>query len=61
MPKVVGETISAAKTLLESLQLRVLVDTNQLSSKWGIAKVKKVSVPQGTKLRIGDTVTIISR
>lgn len=61
MPKVIGETISAAKTLLESLGLRVTVDTNQLTSKWGIAKVKKVSVSQGTKLRIGDAVTIISR
>ncbi|MFM6977333.1 MAG: Stk1 family PASTA domain-containing Ser/Thr kinase [Micrococcales bacterium] len=61
MPKVIGETISAAKSLLESLQLRVLVDTNQLTSKWGIAKIKKSSVAQGTKLRIGDTVTIISR
>lgn len=61
MPKVVGETISAAKTLLESLQLRVMVDTNQLTSKWGIAKVKKSSVAPGTKLHIGDTVTIISR
>jgi serine/threonine-protein kinase len=61
MPKVVGETISAAKTLLESLGLRVTVDTNQLTSKWGIAKVKKVSASQGSKLRVGDAVTIISR
>lgn len=61
MPKVVGETISAAKTLLEGLGLRVTVDTNQLSSKWGIAKVKKVSDAPGTQLRIGDSVTIISR
>lgn len=61
MPRVVGETISAAKTLLESLGLRVTVDTNQLTSKWGIAKVKKTSVSQGAKLRVGDSVTIISR
>jgi serine/threonine-protein kinase len=61
MPKVIGETISAAKTLLESLGLRVTVDTNQLTSKWGIAKVKKVSVTQGNKIRVGDTVTIVSR
>jgi serine/threonine-protein kinase len=61
MPKVIGETISAAKTLLESLGLRVTVDTNQLTSKWGIAKVKKVSVTQGNKMRVGDTVTIVSR
>ena len=60
MPKVVGETISASKTVLESLGLRVVVDTNQLSSNWGIAKVKKVSAAAGTKLRVGDTVTLIS-
>ncbi|MEN9749167.1 MAG: hypothetical protein RL149_245 [Actinomycetota bacterium] len=60
MPKVVGETISASRSLLESLGLRVVVDTNQLSSNWGIAKVKKVSVSAGTKLHVGDTVTLIS-
>lgn len=60
MPKVVGETISASKALLESLGLRVLVDTNQLSSNWGIAKVKKVSAAVGTKLKVGNTVTLIS-
>ncbi len=60
MPKVVGETISASKTLLESLGLRVVVDTNQLSSNWGIAKVKKVSAAVGTKLKVGNTVTLIS-
>lgn len=60
MPKVIGETISASKTLLESLGLRVVVDTNQLSSNWGIAKVKKVSAATGTKLRVGDSVTLIS-
>ncbi len=60
MPKVVGETISASKTLLESLGLRVIIDTNQLSSNWGIAKVKKVSASVGTKLHVGDSVTLIS-
>jgi serine/threonine-protein kinase len=61
MPKVIGETIIAAKTLLESLGLRVTVDTNQLTSKWGIAKVKRASASQGIKLRVGDSVTIVSR
>lgn len=60
MPRVVGETIRASKTLLESLGLVVVVDTNQLSSNWGIAKVKKVSVPPGTQLRVGDSVKISS-
>lgn len=61
MPAVVGETISAAKAALESLGLKVLVDTNQLQSKWGIAKVKRASVAAGTSLRSGDSVTISSK
>ena len=61
MPAVVGETISAAKAALESLGLKVLVDTNQLQSKWGIAKVKRASVALGTSLRSGDSVTISSK
>jgi serine/threonine-protein kinase len=60
MPRVVGETIRASKTLLESLGLAVVVDTNQLSSNWGVAKVKKVSVAPGTQLRVGDSVRISS-
>ena len=60
MPRVVGETIRASKTLLESLGLVVVVDTNQLSSNWGVAKVKKVSVTPGTRLRVGDSVKISS-
>lgn len=61
MPAVVGETISAAKAALESLGLSVLVDTNQLQSKWGIAKVKRASVAAGRSLRSGDSVTISSK
>ena len=61
VPKVVGETIAAAKSALEALGLRVTVDTNQLSSRWGIAKVKSASVKAGTTIRRGDAVTIVSR
>ena len=60
MPRVLGETIRASKSLLESLGLVVVVDTNQLSSNWGIAKVKKVSVAPGTQIRVGDSVKISS-
>ena len=60
MPRVVGETIRASKSLLESLGLVVVVDTNQLSSNWGIAKVKKVSVAPGAQLRVGDSVKLSS-
>ena len=61
MPNVVGETIAAAKTLLEQLGFRVIIDTNQLSSNFGIAKVKNQSPKAQSQLRYGDTVTIISR
>jgi serine/threonine-protein kinase len=60
MPRVVGETIRASKALLESLGLTVVVDTNQLSSNWGVAKVKKVSVAPGVQLRVGDSVKLTS-
>ena len=61
MPNVVGETIAAAKTLLEELGLLVVVDTNQLSSNFGIAKVKRQSPEAQTEVRVGDSVTIVSR
>ena len=61
MPKVVGETIAAAQSVLQALGLIVIVDTNKLQSQYGIAKVKKVSVAPGLTLRKGDSVTIISR
>jgi len=61
MPNAVEETIAAAKTLLENLGLLVVVDTNQLSSNFGIAKVKRQSPEAGSEIRVGDSVTIISR
>lgn len=61
MPAVTGETIAAAKALLEDLGLRVVIDTNQLSSNFGIAKVKRQQPAPGTQIRIGSSVTIISR
>lgn len=61
MPKVVGETIDAAKTLLQSLGLVVIIDTNKLTSQYGIAKVTSVSVQVGTIVKRGSSVTIRSR
>ena len=61
MPNTVGETIAAAKTLLENLGLLVVVDTNQLSSNFGIAKVKRQTPEAGSEVRVGDSVTVISR
>ena len=61
MPNTVGETIAAAKALLENLGLQVVLDTNQLSSNFGIAKVKRQTPEAGSEIRVGDSVTIISR
>jgi serine/threonine-protein kinase len=61
MPKVVGETVLAAKALLESAGLTVIVNTDQLQSKWGIAKVKRASEAVGAKLKAGYSVTISTK
>ncbi|MEY3846914.1 MAG: hypothetical protein RJA66_1181 [Actinomycetota bacterium] len=61
MPKVVGETVLAAKALLESAGLTVIVNTDQLKSKWGIVKVKRSSEAVGAKLKAGNSVTISTK
>ena len=61
MPRVVGETVLAAESMLKELKLNVVIDTNQPGSRWGIARVQSASVSAGTKLRAGDSVTIVSR
>jgi serine/threonine protein kinase/beta-lactam-binding protein with PASTA domain len=61
MPKVVGETVLAAKALLESAGLTVIVNTDQLQSKWGIVKVKRTSDAVGAKLKAGYSVTISTK
>jgi serine/threonine-protein kinase len=60
MPKVVGETILAAKTLLENLGIRVIVNTNQLQSNWGVAKVKSASATAGTQIDVTKTAVTIN-
>ena len=61
MPNVVGETIAAAKALLENLGLRVVIDTDQLAGNFGIAKVKNQIPTAGGQTFVGESVTIISR
>ena len=61
MPKVVGETVLAAKAALEGLGLTVIVNTDQLQSKWGIVKVKRSSEAPGSKLKAGNSVTISTK
>lgn len=60
MPKVVGETILAAKTLLESLGIRVTVNTSALQANWGIVKVKSSSASAGTRIDVTTTTVTIT-
>jgi serine/threonine-protein kinase len=61
MPNTVGETIAAAQLLLKNLGLNPLVDTTQVLSNFGIAKVQSQSPEAGSEVRVGDSVTIVSR
>ncbi|MBU6144396.1 MAG: protein kinase [Acidobacteria bacterium] len=61
MPKVRGETILAAKSLLESLGLKVVIDTKWLTKDYGIKRVTGASEAQGSTLKVGQTVIIRSR
>jgi beta-lactam-binding protein with PASTA domain/predicted Ser/Thr protein kinase len=61
VPSMVGETISAAQLALQTLGLQVQVNTNQLQSNWGIAKVKSMSVSAGSILKRGAIVILNSR
>lgn len=61
VPNMIGQTILAAKTSLESLGLKVVVNTDQLTTKWGIVKVKRQSASAGTQLRVGDSITISTK
>lgn len=61
VPNMVGQTILAAKANLESLGLRVVVNTDQLTTKWGIVKVKRQSAAANSQLRVGDAITISTK
>lgn len=61
VPNMIGQTILAAKASLESVGLKVVVNTDQLTTKWGIVKVKRQSAASGTQLRVGDSITISTK
>jgi serine/threonine-protein kinase len=61
MPVVKGETILAGKALLESLGLKVVIDTRWLVKEYGIKRITGASELAGTKLVVGTSVTIRSR
>lgn len=61
VPNMVGQTVLAAKAALESLGLRVIVNTDQLTTRWGVVAIKRQSAAAGTKLRVGDSITISTK
>jgi serine/threonine-protein kinase len=61
MPNVVGETVAAATNALQALGLNVQVDTDQLSSRFGVVKVTRQSPAASSRVRVGTQVTIFTR
>jgi serine/threonine-protein kinase len=61
VPNMIGQTVLAAKAALESLGLRVIVNTDQLTSRWGVVAIKRQSAVAGTQLRVGDAITISTK
>jgi serine/threonine-protein kinase len=61
MPNVVGETVAAARNALQALGLTVVIDTDQLSSRYGVVKVSRQTPAASSKVRVGSEVTIFTR
>ena len=61
MPNVVGETVAAARNALQALGLTVVIDTDQLSSRYGIVKVSRQTPAASSRVRVGSEVTIFTR
>jgi serine/threonine-protein kinase len=61
MPDVVGETVAAARNALQALGLTVVIDTDQLSSRYGIVKVSRQTPAASARVRVGSEVTIYTR
>ena len=60
VPDLIGQTLAAGQLALHQLGLKPIVNTDQLTSSWGIVKIKHMSIAAGTTVRVGDTVTISS-
>jgi serine/threonine-protein kinase len=61
MPNVVGETVAAARNALQALGLTVQIDTDQLSSRFGVVTVTRQSQAASSRVRVGTQVTIYTR
>lgn len=61
VPNMIGQTVLAAKAALEGLGLKVVVNTDQLTTRWGVVAVKRQGAAAGTQLRVGDSITISTK
>lgn len=61
LPNMVGETVAAAKRTLEALGLQVTVDTDALTSEYGVVRVARQSPIAGQRVRVGSVVTVYTR
>lgn len=61
VPNMIGQTVLAGKSALESLGLKVVVNTDQLTTRWGVVAIKRQSAAAGTQLRVGDSITISTK
>ena len=61
VPNMIGQTVLAGKAALEGLGLKVIVNTDQLTTRWGVVAIKRQSAAAGTQLRAGDSITISTK
>jgi serine/threonine-protein kinase len=61
VPNMIGQTVLAGKAALESLGLKVIVNTDQLTTRWGVVAIKRQGAAAGTQLRVGDSITISTK
>jgi serine/threonine-protein kinase len=61
VPNMIGQTVLAGKAALEGLGLKVIVNTDQLTTRWGVVAIKRQSAAAGTQLRVGDSITISTK
>ena len=61
VPNMFGQTVLAGKAALEGLGLKVVVNTDQLTTRWGVVTIKRQGAAAGTQLRVGDSITISTK
>lgn len=61
VPNMIGQTVLAGKAALEALGLKVVVNTDQLTTRWGVVTIKRQGAAAGILLRVGDSITISTK